>query len=128
MNKLKPIHPQREKVYKKFMDLLQKHNINNINDIEKMSLNIERGIFNLSLLSYGSDGIWNDKFNIRYINKVVKIYINLDPDSYIKNKNLLKRLFLKEFNEFDLVNLSQKDIFPERYLEICNTFKFNNRL
>lgn len=120
-----PTHSKRLTVYQKFYKLL-KNTIDsnryeecknyNENDIIKMSLNLERGIFNyvLEKTCNKTENIWNDKFRTNYVHRCVTIYTNLDPDSYIKNFSLMKRLLSKELDEFKLTYLSESEIFPER--------------
>ena len=91
LEKLIPIHPQRKRTYENFLKLLKQyiHNKNKDNytenDIIKMSLNIERGIFNKSIVLYSNTckDTWNDVFNNIYVNKSVQLYNNLNPDSDI---------------------------------------------
>lgn len=128
-----PTHPVRKKVYEKFQKLLYE-NISKSeytvdltdDDLQKMALNLERGIFNWTIKNHTNyRHTWNDMFKTFYINKAVSIYTNLNPDSYIQNKNLLSRMLNKEFNEFDLCDLEPKDLFPEKWIE--NTNKFSNK-
>lgn len=117
-----PKHPYREKMYNKFLSLLQKLNSENYNetDLQKMALNIERGCFNETLKQSGLNDreSWNTVFQTKYSSKVVRIYTNLNPDSYLKNTNLIKRLFRKEFTEFELVSFTPEQMFPERFIQI----------
>lgn len=110
-------HPYRAKVYNKFFILLQLHSSLDINKLQAIALNIEKSIFNYTLLSSKSND-WNIVFQNIYIGYCVKIYSNLNPDSILKNKNLIKRLFNNEINEYDIVNFTPEEIFPERYNEI----------
>jgi DNA-directed RNA polymerase subunit M/transcription elongation factor TFIIS len=119
-DKLIPRHPQRKKVYERFLELLK----NNVDitlydyDLQKMSLNIERGIFNGALTLYSKKRInetWNTVFKHIYLNKAVIIYDNLNPNGKIENKNLLDRLLSKEFTEFEMCNFPPDKIYPERY-------------
>lgn len=127
-----PDHPKRLRVYKKFKVLLENtiklkkyeecEDYNNI-DIMKMALNLERGIFNYTLvLNKQTDNLWNDSFRTRYIHRSVTIYTNLDPDGYLKNTNLMKRLLLKELDEFKLTKLAYNEIFPERWNELISKY------
>lgn len=116
-----PVHPNRKHIYEKFYNLLY----NNINlkeyqedSIKKMSINIERGLFNHTLNLYNKvsqNDSWNDLFKSIYINRCMVIYDNLNPNGKIGNQNLLKRLLNKEFNEFTLCSLSPKELFPEKW-------------
>jgi DNA-directed RNA polymerase subunit M/transcription elongation factor TFIIS len=117
-----PKHPYREKIYNKFLNLFKKLNYTDLTDtdLQKMALNIERGCFNQTLCqaSLHQKDSWNSEFQTKYSSKVVRIYTNLNPDSYLKNTNLFKRLFRKEFTEFELVSFTQEQIFPERFIQI----------
>ncbi len=117
-----PKHPYRENVYKKFLTLLTNHNKNyNLNDIQKMALNIERGIFNYTVKK-SSSSKWDFMFKHIYTNKTITIYTHLNPDSYIKNVELIDRLFKKEFNEFELIELDNKQLFPTKYYQLLNKY------
>lgn len=123
LEKAIPNHPQRKKIYEKFLNLL----LSNIDkkdyhytdeDIQKIALNIERGIFNRALLLYRKKTpreTWNEVFNNIYINKCVIIYDNLNPNGNIQNTGLLKKLLQKEFNEFELCLFSPDKLFPDKW-------------
>jgi len=108
LDKLIPNHPKRKRVYDKFNNLLDK-NINknemgaphySEDNIKKMALNIERGIFNHSLIIYCRKTLsecWNEIFSQIYINRAVLVYDNLNPNGNIKNTTLLSRFLSKEF-------------------------------
>jgi DNA-directed RNA polymerase subunit M/transcription elongation factor TFIIS len=122
-SKFIPKHPYREKMYNKFLSLLQKLNSGadlTETELQKMALNIERGCFNqtLSQSSLNQRESWNTAFQTKYAAKVVRIYTNLNPDSYLKNKDLYKRLFRKDFTEFELVDFTPEQMFPERFIQI----------
>lgn len=121
-----PTHSKRLRVYEKFykllkntIDLKRYEECENFkeNDIVKMSLNLERGIFNyvLNKNDNRTENVWNDSFRTKYIHRSVTIYTNLDPDSYVKNPSLMKRLLSKELDEFEVTSLSPSEIFPERW-------------
>jgi DNA-directed RNA polymerase subunit M/transcription elongation factor TFIIS len=117
-----PKHPFRESIYKKFYTLLieNKGEYNYTeDDLQKFALNIERGIFNDSL--YGANS-WDNKVKSKYTAIAVRIFSNLNPKSYLKNVNLIHRLFTKEFTEFELIKLDSEHIFPERYHEIMKEY------
>lgn len=131
-NDFVPKHPKRNKMYKKFHDLLFEFaNTNGYNDanIQKMALNIERGIFNYALKLYLNSHNrnkklthWCDSFNIYYTNRCIIIYSNLNEKSSIKNTQLIKRLFNNECNEFQLSQFTSKELFPERYNELTQLY------
>jgi DNA-directed RNA polymerase subunit M/transcription elongation factor TFIIS len=132
-----PKHPKRKSIYIKFYDLLIKHynkfktetflNAKNeemnykydfTNDqLQKIALNIEKGIFNHTLTNHGVRD-WNNMFEIYYIHTTVKVYANLNPDSYLKNVNLIHRLFYGEFKPEELAYFDAEKRFPERYREM----------
>lgn len=123
LEKAIPNHPQRKKVYEKFSNLLLLHVDKKDyhytdEDIQKIALNIERGIFNRALSLYFKRSpreTWNNVFNNIYINKCVIIYNNLNPNGNIQNTGLLERLLQKEFNEFELCFFPPDKLFPEKY-------------
>jgi DNA-directed RNA polymerase subunit M/transcription elongation factor TFIIS len=121
-----PVHPDRKKIYDKFYNFLSTNDkvikygyIEE--DFKKMSINIERGLFNYVLGLYkfnNSNEVWNNVFKFTYFNRAVTIYNNLNPESNVKNINLLDRFLSKEFNEFELCALTPKEIFPEKWNEL----------
>lgn len=128
LDKSIPIHPDRKRIYEKFYNLLYNNIIKTKTAIDtkiytddivkKMSINIERGIFNHTLKVYNKttqNDSWNDLFKSIYINRCIIIYDNLNPQGKIGNTNLLSRLLSKEFNEFELCSLSPKELFPEKW-------------
>ena len=126
LNKLIPNHPTRKRIYEKFQNLISKY-INkkdyNLDDIMKIAINLERGIFNYTISIYPNRKInetWNNYFNNLYIDRGVKIYNNLNPDSSLQNKTLLNRLLSKEFNEFEISSFNSEQLFPERWKELID--------
>lgn len=127
LDELIPNQTNRKYIYEKCLSILQKY-YNDINmtyedyDIvlKKMALNLERGIFNNSLYIYGSqeNKEWNEHFKGIYINRSKDIVFNLDPNSYVGNKKLIEKLFSGDFNEFELCNMSSKQLYPERWIEL----------
>lgn len=114
-----PIHPTRKNMYKKLYDLLLRYNKDfkyNYPDyeIQKSALNIEKGIFNYTL-EKNSTITWSIHFKEMYMNNFVRVYSNLNIDSYIKNYNLIHRLFQKEFLPQELPYLKSDRLFPEKY-------------
>lgn len=128
LERLIPIHPSRKRVYEKFYNLIITYNNENNLDldlIKKMAINLERGIFNYAINIYSSRRLnetWNNHFNWLYIDRAVKIYINLNPESPLKNKTLLPRLLKKEINEFDLCSFTSEELFPEKWRELLDKY------
>lgn len=126
-----PYHPLRARVYDKLFKLLKIHNKEpysySSNDIQKVALNIERGIFNCIIHTRKNNG-WDYLFEHCYIGRSVRIYTNLDPDSYLKNTELIHRLFNKEFTEFELAYFDLEKIFPLKYNELKETYRDKSKL
>lgn len=130
LNKLIPNHPTRKRVYEKFNNLITNNNLYKIgiDEIIKMAINLERGIFNYTISIYPNKKInesWNDYFNNLYINRAVKIYNNLNPDSSLKNTTLLNRLLSKEINEFEISSFNSEQLFPERWKHLTDKYLTN---
>ena len=137
-----PIHPKRKLVYIKFCNLLSdfinKHpEYTDTNEnIQKKALNIEIGIFNYSLKRYfNTDNkkieYWNDIFQMYYSHRFVTIYSNLNPETNIKNTELIKRYLNNEFDEQQLTHFTSQEIFPDKYDEntqLCKLDKSNEPL
>ena len=128
LDKQIPHHPKRKHVYQKFLGLLTEY-VDRKNyhygdyDIQRMALNIERGIFNRTLLVYSkktSNESWNETFKNIYINASMIIYDNLNPLGKVQNTGLLPRLLTKEFTEFQMCAFSPKELFPERYQQLLD--------
>jgi transcription elongation factor S-II len=127
-----PKHPNRKRVYERFYKLIDKNakirseeNVKETNlgevEIKKIALNIERGIFNHSLTLYKKTEVnetWNEIFKNVYINRAILVYNNLNPESFLKNKDLLAKLFYKQCTEFDIASFGPDLLFPERWDEL----------
>lgn len=114
-----PHHPVRKNMYNKFYNLLKTlYKIHNYldNDVQKIALNIEKGIFNYTL-SHNQVADWNNSFKCLYMDRCVRIYSNLNPNSCVKNINLIHRLYNKEFEAQELAFFDSAKIFPEKYKE-----------
>lgn len=133
LDNLIPNHPDRKRIYEKFHSLIKNNIVNYIksydikyeygdNDIQKLALNIERGIFNQAIYLYSNYNYhtesWNEQFKRLYMGRCFIIYHNLNPNSTISNEKLLFRLLSKEFSEFQLCAFTPKQIFPEKWNEL----------
>lgn len=127
-----PQHPQRDKTFQ-----VLKHTIKNVlsherfanititdKEIDVFALNLERGIFNYTLLNYttSNEKHWNDTFKNHYIHKAVQINTNLNPFNHVQNDHLFKCLISREFNEFEICKLPSSEIYPKRWAEIMNIY------
>ena len=75
-------------------------------------------------------GIDHNENNILYkrifVNKLMSLYVNLDPNSYLENKDFLNKV---KSNKFDLDNIafmSPSDIFPERWKKTKDRLNAND--
>ena len=97
-------------VQKKFNKLIRKKNY---------SLNLEKGIYNWAIAAAKKRNIirkWtNPCFVVLYTDRVKSIYLNLNPKSSVKNKDLLKRLKKKEFRPHELAFMSHQEMFPSKW-------------
>ena len=119
-------HPSRSRVYNKFFTLLQLHSNLDKDKLQAIALNIEKSIFNYVLSSsYTFSQKWDPLFQSKYIGSSVRVYSNLNPNSTLKNTNLIKRLFNNEIKEFDIVKLSPQEMFPERHKELTDIIAAN---
>jgi transcription elongation factor S-II len=112
-----PAQETRVKIYNKLYDILKSHRTsvdNKLDDtaLQKIALNLERGIFNYTM-DNTQHVVWNDAFKKSYMARAVTISINLNPESYLQNKNLIKRLLTREITEFELCYFKPSDMFPE---------------
>ena len=136
-----PKHEVRYKVFKKFEFLMLK--LWELNkdlvdykysdfDLIKMAINLEKGIFNGSiLLKQNRDikGFWDIRFKELYTQRFIHIYYNLDPDSYINNKNLHNRFFQKEFTiNYLCTRMNCYEMFPEIYEEYLSEKNYEQEL
>jgi len=119
----KPGAALRSRVYNKFNNLLLSYAMENSVEytnegIDKMAKNLEINIFNASVKSIKDPSFKNQNFVKEYKRRFVHIFVNLDPNGYVNNTNLIFRfLLLKEMTPKELVNGSNEFLFPERYEE-----------
>jgi len=95
------------------------NNINKIVKKKKLSLNLEKGIFNYAIQTAKQRNIvrkWdNDTFVMIYIDKFKSILSNLNVKSEVKNHELLKRLKKGEFKSHELAFMTHQELFPEKW-------------
>jgi hypothetical protein len=120
-----PKHPVRNSIYSKLYNLILKYSHAKdtkynytLSDIQKMTLNIEKSIFNYSLGHYKHTTIWTDSFKQSYCDVTARCYGNLNPEAYIKNTTLIHRLLSNEIQPEQIAYLTPEERFPERHKEI----------
>jgi DNA-directed RNA polymerase subunit M/transcription elongation factor TFIIS len=83
------------------------------------ALNIEKGIYNATILSairMNTVRQWTNKQFVNiYKQRQIRVLTNLDPMSYVQNKTLLQRLMNKEILPHTIPFLSPEEMFPERW-------------
>lgn len=101
------------------LDLFSKNTNLSNDEITKLAINLERGIFNACVSQKDSKTVfWNNSFRDQYISHFLHIYHNLNPISHVGNPNLLRRFLNKEFSIDQLCQeMTGEDMFPERYYE-----------
>lgn len=124
MEKYIPSQPQRNKAYNLLYNVFYE-NAKEFNykleesDLQKLALNFERGIFNHSIDQQDNvENLWNPSFQRIYMSNVRKIYVNVNPKSYLGNKKLIHKILSKSVNEFDVCRYSSREFFPEKWAEL----------
>jgi len=143
LEELIPRQQNRKTVYETFfklfnsnimLDFIKNNNLKDHNheELMKLILNLERGIFNASLKYYYNssyvDTTWNEMFKTVYINKALTMYLNLNPNGKLQNTNLLLKFLKGNISEFDICKLDAKNLFPEKWnenLEKCGLIENN---
>ena len=93
--------------------------LNKIIRKKKLSLNLEKGIFNYTIQVAKQKNIvrkWdNDTFVLIYTDKFRSILFNLKKKSTVRNKELLKKLKDGKFKAHELAFMSHQELFPEKW-------------
>ena len=71
---------------------------------------------------------WNILLKKIYVNKGRSLYINIKPDSYIKNKKLFERIKNQEITPKELVNMTSQDLFPENWKQLIDEKYKKNKI
>jgi len=116
--------PLRLLCIKKCNSILTENIETSIDDIKKLSILFENGIFNYAitkrydLLDTSCLDVFSDKmFKTYYVNRMKSLLSNLDPTSYIKNENLIRRFVEGEFTiEYLSEFMTHEEMMPEKYV------------
>ena len=96
-----------------------RNKLNKIIRKKKISLNLEKGIYNFTIKTAKQKNIirnWNNStFVMLYVDKLKSIMINLNAKSSVKNKDLLKKLKNGDFKPHELAFMSCQEMFPEKW-------------
>ena len=119
----------RNQITEKFTELLDKYEFSNSDNI---SINIEKGIFNNIIRYSDTHGIikrWDNKFFKKmYLAKVMSVYSNLDPESYVGNKRFITRLKAGEFKPHEIADMEALTMFPETWKPIYDEKEKRDRV
>ena len=89
-----------------------------------ISKKIEKSIYNHTIQVAKERNMkrsWNNSiFNNLYDSKIRSIYTNLKSDSYVNNKEFLKKIKSKEISVDKIGSLSVYDIYPENWKELMD--------
>jgi DNA-directed RNA polymerase subunit M/transcription elongation factor TFIIS len=100
-----------------------------LGDVQAKDLEI--GVYNYSI-DYASDNKiplnWlSEMFQELYLAKARSVFANLNPESYVSNKNLAKRMKEGEFLPHDLPSMTYDKVFPEVWHDILNREMLRNK-
>ena len=89
---------------------------------KKTSATLERAIYNWSIQQAKKKKIvrkWDNKpFVQLYLDRVHSIYLNINPKSYIRNKDLLRALKKKKITPQKLAFMSHQEMKPEIWKQL----------
>lgn len=110
----------REKVKYYLTNIFKKYSEkNNVECLETLPNHIERGIFNQSLLLADRMSIlkrWDIlEFSEIYKDICNKVLTNLDPESYVSNEHLIKKVIDGEIEPNKLAIMTPPELFPEKW-------------
>lgn len=88
-----------------------------------IAYDIEKGIYDFTIEKCGGEYNNLRQFKRIYMNKIISIYLNLNPTSHIGNKNLITRLFGKDIEYNKLAFMTPEEIYPEHWQEIIDKQK-----
>lgn len=95
---------------------------NKIINNKNISQTLEKAIYNWSIVQAKKKNIvrkWdNEPFVQIYLDRVHSIYVNINPKSYIGNKNNLKSLKKKQIAPQDLAFMSHQELNPELWKKL----------
>jgi DNA-directed RNA polymerase subunit M/transcription elongation factor TFIIS len=93
-----------------------------IGDVD-ISQGIENSIFNYTLKQYNltTELCWTKIFfKETYMHMCIHIYTNINPESYVQNKDFLNKILNGEIDINNIAFMSPQDIHPEHWKDIIN--------
>lgn len=127
MDKLK----DKQKIILKYRNI----GFNKINEIiknENISKVIENSIYNYTI--YKSNNFnyimcfSNELFRLTYKNKLLSLYLNINPKTYIKNNYLLPKILNNEINLNNIAFMEPQELCPEKWDDIIKKKKAKREL
>ena len=98
--------------------------LNKVVGDEGLSRKIEKSVYNYIIKFSKEKNIqrdWSNKlFYKLYSSKIMSIYVNLNCDSYIQNKEFLIKIISNEIDTKDIGELSVYDIYPENWKKMID--------
>ena len=87
--------------------------------LQSLAQDIEKGVFNKTIEKATLKNIprkWDDQLFLNmYKVNLVRVYSNLNSDSYIKNDRLFRRLLDGEFEGYELATMNHQQSYPEHW-------------
>lgn len=103
----------RQNLRNKFEDFIKKKDV---------SINLEKGIFNFTIKEAKKRKIvrkWSNKNFVQiYVNRFRSVYSNINPNSKICNKILLKKLINKKLKPEKLAFMSHQEMSPRKWKKL----------
>lgn len=98
--------------------------LNKIIKNKKISLNLEKGIFNYAIKTAKEKNVvrkWENKYFVTiYLDKFRSIFRNLDKNNIVGNTSLLNRLKKKEFKAHELAFMKHHQLYPEKWKSLID--------
>jgi DNA-directed RNA polymerase subunit M/transcription elongation factor TFIIS len=114
-------------MYSNKTDDIRNKSVNKLNDIiqdEIISRYIEKDIYNycinISKKKFIKRSWDNIIFKNLYLNKIISYYSNINPNSYIKNKEFLNKIKSKQIDYKKITKLHVSDVFPEIWKDLID--------
>ena len=97
-------------------------NINKIIKNEKLSTNIEKGIFNYTIKTCKERNIvrkWDNKYFVQiYMDRFKSIYININPKSTAGKRTLLNKIKKKKIKAKELAFMNHQELNPKMWKQL----------
>ena len=96
--------------------------LNNVIKRKKLSLNLEKGIYNYTIQTARLRNIvrkWdNNNFVMLYLNKYRAIFANLNNKSHVRNSFLLEKINNGDIPVHKVATMNDREMFPEKWKDL----------